>query len=960
MATTSEPSDEATLIGGEETSASMSASISSSTLSRGTSVGRYVVIDRLGAGGMGVVYRAIDPQLERMVALKLLRFGEHDDVASQHARLLREAQALARVRHPNVVTVHDVGVEDGRVHVAMELIEGQTLGQWLRAEPRAWARVLEVFVQAGRGLAAAHEERLVHRDFKPDNVMLTDRGRVVVMDFGLARGNDPSPDSEPDRIEGPENLLLSTEITRVGTLVGTPAYMSPEQLAGRSADLRSDQFAFCVALFEGLYGERPYQADGVMALVLAITNGQMTEPPASVRVPGWLDRIVRRGLRSEPADRWPSMDALLDALTDPPSRRRRRRLLQGGAVLGVGVTLALAVAWAQRPDERCTGAQERLSGTWDPARHEQVLAAAAALELPWADPGVTAAVTELDEYATQWAAGHTEACRATVIHGSQSQEAMDLRVACLERARLDLEAAAQLLVNMDAEVAEHARELSRGLPPLSVCADLEGLRAEVPPPGDPATREDLDELQRELARVRSAERAGKYNDAAELLEPLDARAEAIGYTPVHAEYLLARGRNEDDLGRYPQARATLEQALELGLASSLPRVALSSAMQLGLVIGQGERRPAEALIYARIAIGLAKRPGIGPNAEAEAYGTYGSVQLEAGLPAEAEASLRKALELDIGTDPLRTGRLENGLGLAIEGQSRREEALAHQLRAFELAEGTLGSGHPSLLSLHNGLANTLIGLDRFEEAEAHHRTALGLSEAAFGPDNPLVAMSHFNLGTVLSLTDRDEQAEVEIRSALEIVERSMGADHARAGMIHGNLATVLLRLDRNAEVETHARRAVEILERTLGPDHIETATPRSLLGLALERQERLVESAAEQAKALAAREQALAPEHDSVVLSLVRLGRVERKLGHHPEAIDLLERAIEGEARRDPPGTSRTGDARFELGRALWEANADRARAVALVRQSVGELDAHEDLQHEAQQWLREHSLGDL
>ncbi|MCP4664099.1 MAG: serine/threonine protein kinase, partial [bacterium] len=312
-------------------------------LARGTTLGRYVVLHHLGSGGVGMVYAAYDPELDRKVAVKLLRddlFPSADEDGGQ-ARLLREAQALARLSHPNVLTVFDVGTYNDQVFVATELVEGCTLKDWLHEKPRSWKEVLKLFLDAGRGLAAAHATGLVHRDVKPANVLLGADGRVRVMDFGLARtavvtstedappgagkaGEIPVPDSATASEMPPTPGLLSSGITRTGSLMGTPAYMAPEQFRGEAFDARTDQYGFCVALYEGLYGERPFAAESPHLLVLKVSKGEINDPPPGKRVPPWLRQILLRGLSRRPDDRYPSMEALLRDLEAAPKRARRR------------------------------------------------------------------------------------------------------------------------------------------------------------------------------------------------------------------------------------------------------------------------------------------------------------------------------------------------------------------------------------------------------------------------------------------------------------------------------------------------------------------------------------------------------------------------------------------------------------------------------------------------------------
>jgi WD40 repeat protein/predicted Ser/Thr protein kinase len=289
-------------------------------------IGRFTIVRELGAGGMGVVYVAYDEQLDRRVAVKLLRRAETDTQGK--ARLAREAQAMARLSHPNVVTVHEVGTHQDQVFVAMEFIDGADLRKWLAQQGRGWREIVEAFRQAGEGLAAAHAAGIVHRDFKPDNVLVGNDGRVRVADFGLAHALDETLDDEQREptTSSSNQFGLGQSLTRTGALMGTPAYMAPEQYAGKRTDARTDQFAFCVALWEGLYRRRPFSGVNLVALSTAIIDGRIDEPPDELDVPAWLRAALLRGLSPKPDERWPSMRALLDVLGNDPQVRRRRRV----------------------------------------------------------------------------------------------------------------------------------------------------------------------------------------------------------------------------------------------------------------------------------------------------------------------------------------------------------------------------------------------------------------------------------------------------------------------------------------------------------------------------------------------------------------------------------------------------------------------------------------------------------
>ncbi|MFP2909932.1 serine/threonine-protein kinase, partial [Pyxidicoccus sp. 3LFB2] len=345
-----------------------------------TRVGRYVLLSRLGRGGMGEVFEAFDPELRRTVAIKVLHErqlpGESRDTRA--LRLMREAQAMARLSHPHVLTVHDVGTHEGRVFLAMAKVDGGNMRQWLKKARRPLRQVLPICVAMGRGLAAAHAAGLVHRDFKPDNVLLGTEGGVFVTDFGIARDSDASEDAT---LPVPEALPSGEEapLTATGAMVGTPAYMAPEQYAGRPADARSDQFSYCVSVYEALTGQRPFEEGTLrrMAVTLLDTarakDGALVAerpelaPPPHPHVPGWVYRLLVRGLSVSPEARFASMDALLEALGSDPSTARRKWLGRGAAVLG-GVALAAGVAvTVEKPQAKpCTGAPQVFARVWGP------------------------------------------------------------------------------------------------------------------------------------------------------------------------------------------------------------------------------------------------------------------------------------------------------------------------------------------------------------------------------------------------------------------------------------------------------------------------------------------------------------------------------------------------------------------------------------------------------------------
>jgi serine/threonine protein kinase len=330
-------------------------------LSIGDRVGRYLVLSTLGAGGMGMVFAAYDPQLDRKIALKVLRTNLGANTADARKRLKREAQAIARLNHPNVVGVYDVGTttsgED--VYIAMEFVEGDTLTTWLKRYPRTWREILEIFAQAGRGLMAAHSVGLLHRDFKPDNVLVGSDGRVRVTDFGLARSLFGIDDSNRGPVaDGDPGKLIQVDLTATGTVLGTPRYMPPEQLQGPNIDARSDQFSFCVALYEALYGAHPLAGATSVAM---LEHGTPAEtPPTDTRVPGKVGRAVMRGLAKDRSLRFTVMAELMAELAPPEPRPRMRfaaaialmTLVLGGATAAVVATRPPRTAQVAPPDDQ--------------------------------------------------------------------------------------------------------------------------------------------------------------------------------------------------------------------------------------------------------------------------------------------------------------------------------------------------------------------------------------------------------------------------------------------------------------------------------------------------------------------------------------------------------------------------------------------------------------------------------
>ena len=383
------------------------------SLPPGAPIGRYLVLDRLGEGGMGVLYTAHDPQLQRVVAIKVLRTrpDRDDSQAAGQQRLLREAQAMAQLSHPNVVPVYDSGPFGEGVFIAMELVRGSTLDHWVKVKPRTWREVLAIFVQAGRGLEAAHAAGLVHRDFKPANVLVGEDGRPRVTDFGLARATraltvtEREEPSEAVLRSGP--VTLDEPLTQAGAMMGSPGYMAWEQYVGAATSAATDQFSFCVALYEALYGVKPFVAKTLPDLAHLTSLGTVPPAPKGSDVPAWLHRILVTGLSPQPGKRHASMTVLLAALSHDPAVTRRRWAVVAAGLTVVCCALGLAAWSSWRQARACQGADALLLGVWDAPVKQRSEASFLATGAPFAKASWQLTRDALDAWASQWVASRT-------------------------------------------------------------------------------------------------------------------------------------------------------------------------------------------------------------------------------------------------------------------------------------------------------------------------------------------------------------------------------------------------------------------------------------------------------------------------------------------------------------------------------------------------------------------------
>ena len=855
-----------------------------------THIGRYALLRWLGAGAMGYVHAAYDETLDRKVAIKLIR-DDHAHSPLARERLLREAKAMARLSHPNVAHVYEAGEHAGRVYLVMEFVTGTTLRTWLTAAPRNWRAIVDMFVRVGAGLAAAHHAGVTHRDFKPDNVLVTTAGEPKVLDFGLADlGSVRGTTADLSQIARFDREAI--DITCTGAMLGTPAYMSPEQHAGEHADELADQFAFCVALFEALHGRRPFLGSTLGELAANIGAGQVAPLPAGTGVPAWLHAIALRGLAVDRRARFASMDALLVALRDDPSLRRRR------LAFGVAAIAALAagtIAWSTRGHEVCTSAAAQLAGVWNADRRWAFATAMQGTGAAYASATVERTSARLDAYAATWIAGHEDACLATSVRAEQSTKVMDLRMACLQRAKLDLAATVTVLEHADADVVAHADDAVAGLPSIERCADVDALQADVPPPL-PSERDAVTRVEELIATGVAQSDAGRYPQAVATLEGAAVAASGLAYVPVRGELQVALGIARDGDGDFVGAEAALRTGIAHATEAGDWRRTYRGTLALTKLLAELPGRAGEALAYADLAVALAQRVHE-PRDRTSAALSRAFALVRMGSYEPALAAFDELIPtLDGGTpeDETQLAAVRHSLALALFKLGRFADAELEVRRALETLQLRLGAEHPRTLASLGLLANCLLGQGDPAGAEAHYRRAIELTAATQGTEHTRLPTLRGNLAVALRRQGKLADAEAEIRAAIAGSEAAFGADDERTGALRNNLALILLDQGAHAEAAAILRELVTLLSRKSPVDEQALAETRGNLGLAYVGQGRFDAAQNEYRVAADLMRRRLGSDHPSVLLARGNLGDLLLKQGRVAEAEVELRAAIEG------------------------------------------------------------------
>ncbi|WP_164019442.1 tetratricopeptide repeat protein [Pyxidicoccus trucidator] len=899
-------------------------------LEKGTAVGRYLVLEVLGAGAMGVVYSAYDPELDRRVALKLLRAGALAlDAERGRAQLMREAQAMARVSHPHVVPIYDVGTFGGQVFLAMEQVEAQTLGTWLKVTARPWRQVLSLFVDAGQGLAAAHAAGVVHGDFKPENLLVGRDGRVHVTDFGLSHLGAPPQGHPPHLNAAPD---VTTEFSTRSVMGGTPAYMPPEQLCdGVRAGAGGDQFAFCVTLHEALYGERPFEGRSLSTLKAEVSAGRVRPAPPGTRVPPWLRRVLLRGLSVRPQERFPSMEALLAELQRDPAVRWRRRLALAGGVMLLASAVALTHLVTTRRARACNGTAE-LSSIWSAEQQGAIESAFLATGRPYAAGAWQRVRRELDAYTAAWATTRTTACEATRVRGGQSEEVLAWRMRCLDGRLADVSALSSLLSQADASMVDEAHRVVKALPPLSSCS--EALAPGGPPaPEDAATRERRSTLRDTLARGRALNTTGRYKEGVALVEPVARAAKDAGDRREGAEAALLLGELREGAGDWKGAEAAYFEALDAAEATRQDEVAARAWTRLVRVSTVGLDAYELAARWRNRAAAAIDRLGGGNELLRVNLLTYAGTLLRKQLRFD-EALLQQEqalvlVERAFGPDSLEAADVNQELGATRLEQGRLAEARAHTERAVALTRQALGPEHPEVARVQLARVMVLRTQGELAEAETQARDVLATFERTLGPDHPRVYDALNDVASTLVVQQRQAEALPLYERALAIARKTDGPDSLGVAVIHSNLGYLYYHQKKWDEALLHFKTTVALREKLFGAYDAGMVMTLRLISRALNRQERFDESVRYIQRAADIQLMQRDDPKAQWIVVLNDLGSTYLKAGRPAEALAPLERALAGtENARRMPG-QRT-DSLFLLARALWDAEKDRERALKL------------------------------
>lgn len=793
--------------GNEDTFGECVSPIKRTDLTEGTRIHRYLILGLVGKGGMGAVYKAYDPELDRRIAIKILTLSpQQGETASvPQARLMREAQALAKLNHPNVVSVFDVGTYQDGVYIAMEYVDGKTFRDWLKEDNPTLKEKLDVLIAAGQGLEAAHAQGIVHRDFKPENLLVGQAGQVKVLDFGLARGADfgatAGVQNEPlSQIESQSgDNILSQPLTQVGARIGTPVYMAPEHFQQQELDEKTDQFSFSVTCFEAFFGKRPFRAKTLDDLALKVTEGPIRIPDGA-SVPKWIQEVVFRGLSKSKRDRYASLTILLkDLQFDPEAAKRAAQkkrivtlLISFLSLLPFGIWFMLTNA-----GEVCSHPAEKLSLVWSEQHKQKVSKSFASTELTYAVDSFVRVDKLFDGYLAQWATMYTQTCTATKIRGEQPVEIMVLKMGCLDKYLGNVEALSQIFQEADKTVVAKAVQAASSLPGLAACNDIESLQSRIRPAQSESAKTRAEQIREKLTRVGALRRAGKYQEALAVSNKALVEADNLGYLPVQAEALFWQGELQTEVGRYHDAKETLVKAAQLGDKARHEVIRTKALVSLLSVVGHRLSQFEEAMSLNRwVEYAVARFEGKW-EIETAWRSNLGHVFWRMGDHRQALDYLMRAMKMsekELGKDHPTVARRLNGIGLALWEKGEYDNALSYFERSLGILKKTLGPQHPNVTICLNNLGLAYIHRGDFDKALQYLQASLRIKEKTYGPSHPKMATTLENLGHVFFHAKGDyARAQAFYARAHAIWERSHGPEHPNISIAKTGLGWIHLR-----------------------------------------------------------------------------------------------------------------------------------------------------------------------